>query len=132
MLIWESLEANETVESITNIRGFPHQKALEQDDENGSYLHYGKIASIKAIAWKPKSKVQCVNDLLDSAAELDPARKANGRYIFPYSTVLVSWKHKMTPVWISRSGYKTLTGTGKKAQERTDRKFYQIACRQVQ
>ena len=88
-----------------------------------------------------------MTDLLESVEELNPANKQpNKRYRFPFSTVLVEVVN-LGRIWIDRTGYKTLTTTknkekgytGKKEKgrsaktenERTDRKFYEIALHQV-
>ena len=132
MLVWEPRRAQKCVKELTHIHGAPHKNALERDDHDGQYVRNGMIAGIKAIAWKPKSKCANMEDLLHSVEELNPEHKKRGKYTYPYSTVLVDWVDDMKPVWIGRTGYKALTSKGKEAVNRTDRKFYQIACLQVQ
>ncbi|KAL2801941.1 hypothetical protein BJX63DRAFT_426417 [Aspergillus granulosus] len=69
--VWESAQAERTVGKLTNIRGDPHKKALETNEE-GDYIHRGKIKKILNVAWKPKRKIWSIEDLLASVEELNP------------------------------------------------------------
>ncbi|KAJ0381789.1 hypothetical protein COL922a_013842 [Colletotrichum nupharicola] len=74
MTVWESAQAERTVGKVTSIRGNPHKKALETNEE-GEYIHRGKIKKILNVAWKPKRKIRNIEDLLDSVEELNPQNK---------------------------------------------------------
>jgi hypothetical protein len=125
MTVWESTQAERTMGKLTNIRGDPHKKALETNEE-GDYIHQGKIKKILNVAWKPKRKIQSIEDLLASVEELNPQNKVHdAKYRYPFSTVLVEWTDGLERTWISRTNYKTLSSQSKASNERTDRKFYQ-------
>ncbi|KAL2785334.1 hypothetical protein BJX66DRAFT_347547 [Aspergillus keveii] len=129
--VWESAQAERTVGKLTNIRGDPHKKALETNEE-GDYIHRGKIKKILNVAWKPKRKIRNIEDLLASVEELNPQNKVHdAKYRYPFSTVLVEWTDGLERTWISRTNYKTLSSQSKASNERTDRKFYQIGLLQV-
>ncbi|OJJ51923.1 hypothetical protein ASPSYDRAFT_74106 [Aspergillus sydowii CBS 593.65] len=129
--VWEKEEAERIVDKRTNIRGDPHKKAMETNEE-GEYIHRGKIKKILNVAWKPKGQIQSMKDLLASVEELNPKKKADNRkYRYPFSTVLVEWTDGLERTWISRTNYKTLSSQSKASNERTDRKFYQIGLLQV-
>ncbi|KAJ1713240.1 hypothetical protein NYO67_4572 [Aspergillus flavus] len=129
--VWENAQADQTVERLTNLRGNPHKKALETNDE-GDLIHKGKIGRILNVAWKPKRKIQTIEDLLDSVEELNPENKLRDpKYRYPFSTVLVEWKDGLGRTWINRSNYKALSSQSKASTERTDRKFYQTGLLQV-
>jgi hypothetical protein len=131
MTVWESAQAERTVGKLTNIRGDPHKKALETNEE-GDYIHRGKIKKILNVAWKPKRKIRSIEDLLASVEELNPQNKVHdAKYRYPFSTVLVEWTDGLERTWISRTNYKTLSSQSKASNERTDRKFYQIGLLQV-
>ncbi|CEL07064.1 hypothetical protein ASPCAL10229 [Aspergillus calidoustus] len=131
MTVWESAQAERTVGKVTSIRGNPHKKALETNEE-GEYIHRGKIKKILNVAWKPKRKIRNIEDLLDSVEELNPQNKVDeAKYRYPFSTVLVEWTDGLVRTWISRTDYKTLSSQSKASNERTDRKFYQIGLLQV-
>lgn len=132
MLTWTSTPGASEGKNVTNICSKHHKWAMDTDD-NGHFLYKGKIAHIKGISWLPKQDIHCMQDLLDSVEELNPANKASdSKYRFPFSTVLVGWKDfKLSPAYINRSNYKDLTSASKEASKRTDRKFYEIACLQV-
>lgn len=57
MLTWGSAPTNEVVESLTNIRGKPHNKALDRDDENGRYLQ-SPDKSLNNSASRARSRIQ--------------------------------------------------------------------------
>lgn len=133
MLTWSSSPAAKEGRSVANILADPHIKALERDN-HGNLKYKGKIACIKAIAWKPKRVIRSMQDVLDSVEELDPLKKQGKKYRFPFSSVLVDWKedHNMPPpVWVNRTTYKILTSTSKEESGRTDRKFHTIALIQA-
>ncbi|GCB24412.1 hypothetical protein AAWM_07297 [Aspergillus awamori] len=74
LIVWEHDQAERTVGSLTNIRGGPHQKALETNAD-GEYAHKGKIKTILNVAWQPKRKIRSIDDLLNTAEELNPRNK---------------------------------------------------------
>ncbi|KAL3248140.1 hypothetical protein ABHI18_012142 [Aspergillus niger] len=89
LIVWEHDQAERTVGSLTNIRGGPHQKALETNAD-GEYAHKGKIKTILNVAWQPKRKIRSIDDLLNTAEELNPRNKERyAKYRYPISTVLV-------------------------------------------
>ncbi|KAG2026560.1 hypothetical protein GB937_001341 [Aspergillus fischeri] len=131
VLVWEHAKAERTVDRLTNIRGNPHRKALETDDE-GDLIHRGKIRKTLNVAWEPKRKIRTIEDLLDSVEELNPQNKdRDPKYRYPFSTVLVEWPDGLERTWINRTNYKALSSQSKASTERTDRKFYQIGLLQV-
>lgn len=69
--VWEYSQADRTVGKPIFICGDPHKKALETNKE-GNYIHRGKIKKILNVAWKPKWKIQSIEDLLVSVEELNP------------------------------------------------------------
>ncbi|KAF7591008.1 hypothetical protein BBP40_002150 [Aspergillus hancockii] len=135
VLTWSSCIVQREVEDLKWFRGPHHEEAFKRDGK-GNYKYKGKIAKIKAVAWQPKRKVRDMGDLLNSVEDINPERKRqNPKYVFPFSTVLVGWKDELDmpqPVWLGRAEYKTLSSGSKEQDKRTDRKFYQMACRQVQ
>ncbi|KAH8430142.1 uncharacterized protein LDX57_007812 [Aspergillus melleus] len=129
--VWEYAQAECTVGSLTNIRGNPHKKALETN-EDGDYIHKGKIGRILNVAWEPKRKIRSIDDILDSVEELNPENKRrDAKYRYPFSTVLVEWTDGLERTWISRTNYKTLSSQSKTSNERTDMKFYKVGVLQV-
>ncbi|KAL3469481.1 hypothetical protein BJX99DRAFT_265150 [Aspergillus californicus] len=101
--IWESAQAERTMGKLTNIHEDPHKKALETNEE-GDYIHRGKIKKILNVAWKPKRKIRSIEDLLASVEELNPQNKVDDE---KYST------------------------QSKASNKQTNRKFYQIRLLQV-
>lgn len=129
--VWEYAHAERRVDKLTNIRGDPHKKAMETNEE-GDYVLRGKIKKILNVAWQPKRKIRSIEDLLASVEELNPQNKVlNAKYRYPFSTVLVEWTDGLERTWISRTNYKTLSSQSKASNERTDRKYYQTGLIQV-
>ncbi|KAJ5366085.1 hypothetical protein N7541_000026 [Penicillium brevicompactum] len=134
MLTWSSSAGDKRGPNVRNIRADPHKLAMDTDDD-GKFIHKGKIGSIKAIAWRPRCPVGGMRDLLASVRELDPANKDNNsRYVYPFCTVLVDWigSDVPKPCLINRSNYKSLSVSGKDSAKRVDWKFFRIACMQVE
>lgn len=69
--VWEYAHVERTVDKLTSIRGDPHKKAMETNEE-GDYVHRGKIKKILNVAWQPKRKIRSIEDLLASVEELNP------------------------------------------------------------
>ncbi len=93
--VWEYGQADRTVGKPTFICGDPHKKALETNEE-GDYIHRGKIKKILNVAWKPKRKIQSIEDLLASVEELNPqtrytTRNTGTHSVLFWSNGLMGW-----------------------------------------
>ena len=69
--VWEYTHVECTVDKLMSICGDPHKKAMETNEE-GDYVHQGKIKKILNVAWQPKQKIWSIKDLLASVEELNP------------------------------------------------------------
>ena len=139
MFIWSTTRASHKVKNVSNLLGKPHKEAMDRDDDTDALIYKGRIGPIKAIAWLPHKGGDTMLGVLRSVEELNPLNKQGlQKYIYPMSTVLVELEGtaeqnegKNKAVWIDRSKYKALSSSGKSSNERTDRKFYEMACLQV-
>lgn len=139
MFIWSTTKASHKVRNVSNLLGKPHKEAMNRDDDTDALIYKGRIGPIKAIAWLPHKGGDTMLGVLRSVEELNPRNKQGSqKYIYPMSTVLVELEGtaeqnegKNKAVWIDRSKYKALSSSGKSSNERTDRKFYEMASLQV-
>ena len=133
--IWSGTPATSRVEKMTMLHGFPHNLSMGWDDVKGVLKWKYKITAIRSVAWKPKKVCDSMLSVLDSVEELNPANKqSSSTYTYPFSCAfvdLVDGENRLT-VCITRSDYKRLSKGGKESHAKIDRKFYMMACGQVQ
>ncbi|KAJ5917588.1 hypothetical protein N7466_011142 [Penicillium verhagenii] len=130
MYTWSSFVPSGRVNDLKFLSEQPHIEA--QKMKNDVLIYKGKIGPIRGIAWIPKNRQSTMLDICKSVEDLNPANKQSGKYIFPFTTVLVQLEGENNlRVWIDRSTYKRLSPGGKDSMERTDRRFYEMALRQV-